>query len=112
MIRPLVDRTMEPLKKALSDAKKQPGDIDEIVLVGGSTRIPLVQETVSKYFGKEPHRGVNPSDDACSAVEEPCGDAASCPAPIAAPAPNAAFCISFLRLIVMNASLYEIRDGL
>ncbi len=62
MIRPLVERTMEPLKKALSDAKKQPGDIDEVVLVGGSTRIPLVQETVTKFFGKEPHRGVNPDE--------------------------------------------------
>ena len=62
MIRPLVDRTMEPVKKALADAKKQPKDIDEIVLVGGSTRIPLVQETVTKYFGKEPHKGVNPDE--------------------------------------------------
>jgi molecular chaperone DnaK len=62
MIRPLVDRTMEPLKKALADSKKQPRDIDEVVLVGGSTRIPLVQETVTKFFGKEPHRGVNPDE--------------------------------------------------
>jgi molecular chaperone DnaK len=62
MIRPLVDRTMEPVKKALADAKKQPGDIDEVVLVGGSTRIPLVGETVTKFFGKEPHRGVNPDE--------------------------------------------------
>jgi len=62
MIRPLVDRTMEPLKKALSDAKKTPEQIDEIVLVGGSTRIPLVQETVKKFFGKEPHKGVNPDE--------------------------------------------------
>jgi molecular chaperone DnaK len=62
MIRPLIERTMEPVKKALSDAKKSPGDIDEIVLVGGSTRIPLVNETVQKFFGKEPHRGVNPDE--------------------------------------------------
>jgi molecular chaperone DnaK len=62
MIRPLIDRTMEPVRKALSDAKKSPGDINEVVLVGGSTRIPLVQETVSKFFGKEPHRGVNPDE--------------------------------------------------
>jgi molecular chaperone DnaK len=62
MIRPLIDRTMEPLKKALADAKKAPGDINEVVLVGGSTRIPLVQETVQKFFGKEPHRGVNPDE--------------------------------------------------
>jgi molecular chaperone DnaK len=62
MMRPLVERSMEPVKKALSDAKKSPKDIDEVVLVGGSTRIPLVQETVQKFFGKEPHRGVNPDE--------------------------------------------------
>ncbi|MDQ2645448.1 MAG: molecular chaperone DnaK [Myxococcota bacterium] len=62
MIRPLVDRTMEPVRRALDDAKKRPGDIHEVVLVGGSTRIPLVQEVVQKYFGKEPHRGVNPDE--------------------------------------------------
>ncbi|MDX2051730.1 MAG: molecular chaperone DnaK [Polyangiaceae bacterium] len=62
MIQPLIERTMEPVKKALADAKKQPGDIDEVVLVGGSTRIPLVQQTVTKYFGKEPHKGVNPDE--------------------------------------------------
>src|SRR6187551_2217538 len=59
MIRPLIERSMVPLKAALADAKKTPKDIDEVVLVGGSTRIPLVQETVQKFFGKEPHRGVN-----------------------------------------------------
>ncbi|MEB2310759.1 MAG: molecular chaperone DnaK [Sorangiineae bacterium] len=62
MIQPLVDRTMEPVKKALADAKKKASDINEVVLVGGSTRIPMVQETVSKFFGKEPHRGVNPDE--------------------------------------------------
>jgi len=62
MIRPLIERTMEPVKKALADAKKSPGNIDEVVLVGGSTRIPLVQETVIKFFGKEPHKGVNPDE--------------------------------------------------
>jgi molecular chaperone DnaK len=62
MIRPLVDRSMEPVRRALDDAKKKPSDIDEVVLVGGSTRIPLVQETVQKFFGKEPHRGVNPDE--------------------------------------------------
>jgi molecular chaperone DnaK len=62
MIRPLVDRSMEPVKQALSDAKKRPSEIDEVVLVGGSTRIPLVQETVAKFFGKDPHRGVNPDE--------------------------------------------------
>jgi len=59
MIRPLVDKTMEPVKRALEDAKKKASDINEVVLVGGSTRIPLVQETVTKFFGKEPHKGVN-----------------------------------------------------
>ena len=62
MIRPLIERTMAPVKKALEDAKKKPNDIDEIVLVGGSTRIPLVQETVNKFFGQEPHKGVNPDE--------------------------------------------------
>ncbi|NLE86497.1 MAG: molecular chaperone DnaK [Myxococcales bacterium] len=62
MIRPLVERTMEPVRKALADAKKSPSDIDEVVLVGGSTRIPLVQETVKSFFGKDPHRGVNPDE--------------------------------------------------
>ena len=59
---PLVDRTMEPVKKALADAKKTPADIQEIVLVGGSTRIPMVKETVKKFFGKDPHQGVNPDE--------------------------------------------------
>ncbi len=62
MIRPLIERSIEPVKAALSDAKKSPKDIDEVVLVGGSTRIPLVQETVQKFFGKEPHKGVNPDE--------------------------------------------------
>jgi len=62
MIRPLIDRTLEPLKRALDDAKKKVGDINEVVLVGGSTRIPLVQEVVTKYFGKEAHKGVNPDE--------------------------------------------------
>jgi molecular chaperone DnaK len=62
MITPFVERSMEPVRKALADAKKNPKDIDEVVLVGGSTRIPLVQETVKKFFGKEPHKGVNPDE--------------------------------------------------
>ena len=62
MAQAFVDRTMEPLRRALDDAKKRPNEIDEIVLVGGSTRIPLVQETVTKFFGKEPHKGVNPDE--------------------------------------------------
>ncbi len=62
MIDDLVQRTMEPVKKALSDAGKTAADIAEVVLVGGSTRIPLVLESVTKFFGKEPHKGVNPDE--------------------------------------------------
>ena len=59
---PTIDRAKEPTKKALSDAGKQPGDIAEVVLVGGSTRIPMVQKQVKDLFGKEPHKGVNPDE--------------------------------------------------
>src|SRR5450432_2604319 len=62
MMMPLIDRSMEPVKKALQDAKKQAKDIAEVILVGGSTRIPLVKETVKKFFGKDPHQGVNPDE--------------------------------------------------
>ena len=62
MIDDLVQRTLEPCKRALSDANKKPSDIQEVVLVGGSTRIPMVQEAVKKFFGKEPHKGVNPDE--------------------------------------------------
>jgi molecular chaperone DnaK len=62
MIEDFVDRSLVPVKKALKDAGKQPGDIDQVVLVGGSTRIPLVQKKVSELFGKEPHKGVNPDE--------------------------------------------------
>jgi molecular chaperone DnaK len=62
MMQPLIDRTMEPVKKALADSKKAVADIQEVVLVGGSTRIPLVKEAVRKYFGKDPHQGVNPDE--------------------------------------------------
>ena len=62
MIEDLVQRTLEPVKKALSDAGKTVADIAEVVLVGGSTRIPLVQETVTKFFGRESHKGVNPDE--------------------------------------------------
>ncbi|UCC80487.1 MAG: molecular chaperone DnaK [Candidatus Zixiibacteriota bacterium] len=58
----LVERTVEPCKRALSDAKMTPGDIDEVILVGGMTRMPKVQETVKRLFGKEPHKGVNPDE--------------------------------------------------
>jgi len=62
MMSPLVERSMEPVKKALQDAKKTAKDIAEVILVGGSTRIPLVKETVKKFFGKDPHQGVNPDE--------------------------------------------------
>ncbi|MBE0479125.1 molecular chaperone DnaK [Candidatus Aerophobetes bacterium] len=58
----LVERTLEPSRKALADAKLKSSDIDEVVLVGGQTRMPKVQETVRKFFGKEPHKGVNPDE--------------------------------------------------
>ncbi|RMH69399.1 MAG: molecular chaperone DnaK [Gemmatimonadetes bacterium] len=58
----LIDRTIEPCKNALKDAGLQASDIDEVILVGGSTRIPKVQETVKKLFGREPHKGVNPDE--------------------------------------------------
>ena len=58
----LVDRTIAPLKSALADAGLQAGDINEIVMVGGMTRMPAVQERVRAFFGKEPHKGVNPDE--------------------------------------------------
>ncbi len=58
----LVQRTIEPCKRALADAKLKPEDINEVVLVGGQTRMPKVQEIVQQLFKKEPHRGVNPDE--------------------------------------------------
>ena len=58
----LLQRTVGPVKQALSDAGLQPSDIDEVVLVGGSTRVPKVQELVKSLFDREPHRGVNPDE--------------------------------------------------
>lgn len=58
----LVERTIEPVKRALSDAGLQPSDVNEVVLVGGMTRMPAVQEAVRRLFGKEPHKGVNPDE--------------------------------------------------
>ena len=58
----LLQRTVGPVKQALSDAGLQPSDIDEVVLVGGSTRVPKVQELVKALFDREPHRGVNPDE--------------------------------------------------
>jgi len=62
LIQPLVDRTIEPCKSALKNAKMTVNDIDEIILVGGTTRIPAIQEAVKQYFGKEPSKGVNPDE--------------------------------------------------
>ena len=62
MIEPLVEKTKIPCMNALRDAGLTASDIDEVVLVGGSTRIPMVQEAVKKLFGKEPHKGVNPDE--------------------------------------------------
>jgi molecular chaperone DnaK len=58
----LVKRTIPPMERALNDAGLKPGEVDEIILVGGSTRIPKIQEVVKNFFGKEPHRGVNPDE--------------------------------------------------
>ena len=58
----LIQRTIEPCRKALADANLSTSDIDEVILVGGSTRIPAVQEIVKKFFGKEPSKGVNPDE--------------------------------------------------
>ena len=62
LIRDLVDSTLEPVRKAMKDAKLKSSDIDKVILVGGSTRIPCVQELIKKELGKEPHKGVNPDE--------------------------------------------------
>jgi Fe-S protein assembly chaperone HscA len=62
LIGPLVERTLEPVRQALSDAGLDPGDIDEAVLVGGSTRIPLVRSKVAELFGRMPHAELNPDE--------------------------------------------------
>ncbi len=62
----LVDATMGPVRQALSDAGMKPADIDKVLLVGGSTRIPAVQEAIKKYMGKDPFKGINP--DECVAM--------------------------------------------
>jgi molecular chaperone DnaK len=58
----LLQRSMGPLRQALADAGVKPSDIDEVVLVGGSTRVPKIQQLVKEYFGKDPHKGVNPDE--------------------------------------------------
>ncbi len=62
LVEDLVKRTVDPCKAALKDAGISAGEIDEVVLVGGMTRMPKVQETVKEFFGKEPHKGVNPDE--------------------------------------------------
>jgi molecular chaperone DnaK len=62
LVEDLVQRTIDPLKQALNDAGLKASDVDEVVLVGGSTRMPRVQEVVKQFFGKEPHKGVNPDE--------------------------------------------------
>jgi molecular chaperone DnaK len=62
LVEDFVQRTIEPCKKALKDAGIQAGQIDEVVLVGGMTRMPKIQEVVKQFFGKEPHKGVNPDE--------------------------------------------------
>jgi len=62
LIRPIIDRTMGPVKRALADAQLKPADVDEVVLVGGTTRTPLVRQTVREYFGREPHIELNPDE--------------------------------------------------
>src|SRR6266571_1915186 len=62
LIRPVVDRTMGPVKQALADARLKPADMDEVVLVGGATRTPLIRRTVQEFFGRKPHTEVNPDE--------------------------------------------------
>jgi len=62
MIEPLVERTLEPCRQAIKDAGLEAKDIDEVILVGGSTRIPMVQKLVTDFFGKEPNKSVNPDE--------------------------------------------------
>jgi len=62
LVKPVVDRTMGPVKQALSDAQLKPSDMDEVVLVGGATRTPLIRRTVQEYFDRKPHRELNPDE--------------------------------------------------
>lgn len=62
MVGDLVDRTLEPCKQALKDAGLKPSEIDQVILVGGQTRMPMVQKCVEEFFGKQPSRGVNPDE--------------------------------------------------
>ncbi len=62
LIDDIIERTLAPCRQSLKDAGKSPDEIDEVILVGGSTRIPKVKDTVKNFFGKEPHQGVNPDE--------------------------------------------------
>src|SRR6202011_5504961 len=62
LVNDLVEKTIEPCRKALKDAGLSAGEINEVVLVGGMTRMPKIQEVVKQFFGKEPHKGVNPDE--------------------------------------------------
>ncbi len=62
LVMDLVEKTLEPCRQALADAEKTTAQIDDVVLVGGQTRMPLVQQKITQYFGKEPHKGVNPDE--------------------------------------------------
>jgi molecular chaperone DnaK len=62
LIRPIVDRTMGPVRQALADAKLKPNEIEEVVLVGGATRTPLIRRTVQEFFGRKPHTELNPDE--------------------------------------------------
>jgi Fe-S protein assembly chaperone HscA len=62
LIRPLVDRTLPPVRQAMADAGLEPSDVDEVILVGGSTRIPLVRRLVAELFGRTPHSELNPDE--------------------------------------------------
>jgi len=62
LIRPIVDRTMGPVKQALADAQLKPTDMDEVVLVGGATRTPLIRRTVQEFFDRKPHTDLNPDE--------------------------------------------------
>src|SRR3990167_4198938 len=62
MVKPLIDKSFDAVKSALKDAKLEANKIDEVVLVGGMTRMPAVQKAVQDFVGKEPHKGINPDE--------------------------------------------------
>lgn len=62
LARPILERTMDPVRTALADAKIAPTDIDDVVLVGGSTRLPLVHRMLTQFFGRRPRTGINPDE--------------------------------------------------